>query len=243
MNSAKDISPEKFERIERFLLGKMETNERHIFESELETNPELRTEMEALSEMIRAIEIGGLKESLDDIHTKTISKNESSSSRKNWFAIAAGLAAIISVSIWAMNHQSTNDSLFAQYTTTDPGLPVPMSASANYTFHDAMVDYKAEKYDKAIEKWTALLGDNEMNNPLNFYIGAANFNQGKYAEALPWFEKTLNDSSSSFHAKAQWYIVLSQLKLDETQKVLATVSLPDSPYKDRIEAIQLELKK
>ncbi len=243
MNSAKDISPEKFERIERFLLGKMETNERNIFEKELETNPELRKEKEAHQELIRAIEVGGLKESLDEIHNKTISKNESRPSRNNWFAIAAGLAAIISVAIWAVNHQSTNEALFAEYSTIDPGLPVPMSASANYTFHDAMVDYKAEKYDKAIEKWTALLEDNEKNNPLNYYIGAAYYNQEKYNEALLWFEKTLADSSSSFHAKAQWYEVLSQLKLNETQKVLATVSLPNSPYKDRIESIQQELKK
>ena len=243
MNSAKNILPEDFERIERFLLGKMETNERNIFENELETSPEFRAEMESQRDLIRAIEIGGLKESLEEIHNKTILKDESRPSRNNWFAIAAGLAAIISVAIWAVNYQSTNEELFAQYTTTDPGLPVPMSASANYTFHDAMVDYKAEKYDKAIEKWTALLGDNEKNNPLNYYIGAAHFNQENYAEALPWFEKTLNDPSSSFHAKAQWYEVLSWLKMDDTQKVLATVSLPDSPYKDRIESIQQELKK
>ena len=243
MNSLKDISPEDFERIDRFLLGKMEMNERHIFEAELETNPKLRAETDVQRELIRAIEIGGLKDSLENIHKKTIQKKESRPSRNNWFAIAAGLVAVISVAIWAVNHQSTNEALFAQYTSTDPGLPVPMSASANYAFHDAMVDYKAEKYNKAIEKWTAQLGESENHNPLNYYIGSAYFNQGKYTEALPYFEKAQNEDASSFRAKAQWYEVLSWLKLDDTQKVLTTVSLPDSPYKDRIEAIQQELKK
>lgn len=243
MNSEINISPRDSERIERYLLEKMDPNERNIFEAELDSNPELHTELNVQRELIRAVEVGGLKEDLDKIHAKTIQKSSARPSRNNWFAIAAGLAAIIAVSIWAVNHQSANDSLFAQYSTTDPGLPVPMSASANYTFHDAMVDYKAEKYDKAIAKWTALLKEGKNDNPLNYYIGAAYFNQNNYAAALPWFQKELNDSNGTFHAKAQWYELLCQLKLNETEKVLQTVALPDSPYKDRIESIQQDLQK
>src|SRR5690606_34600771 len=116
----------------------------------------------------------------------------------NWLAIAAGIAALIAVGIWALNFQSETDSLFAQYHTTDPGLPVPMSASEEYIFHDAMVDYKAEKYATAIEKWKALSAETPENTTISYYLGASFFNQEKYNEALPYFEMVMTDSSSKF---------------------------------------------
>ena len=117
-----------------------------------------------------------------------------------------------------------------------------MSASVDYTFHDAMVDYKAEKYDKAIEKWTALSAETPDNLTITYYIGASFFNQEKYAEAIPYFEKVMMDSDSKFQAKAQWYTVLSWLKTENTEAINQVVPVADSPFAGKITSIQQELK-
>lgn len=240
MNSIGNISPEYFGRIENYLQGKMTDIEKKEFESELENNPEMKKEVAIQKELQLSIEAGGLKESLNEIHNAVI--GETKQSKTNWFAIAAGIAILIAASVWILNFQSNTDALFAEYSTVDPGLPVPMSASVDYTFHDAMVDYKAEKYDKAIEKWTALSAETPDNLTITYYIGASFFNQEKYAEAIPYFEKVMMDSDSKFQAKAQWYTVLSWLKTENTEAINQVVPVADSPFAGKITSIQQELK-
>ncbi|NEN24458.1 hypothetical protein G3O08_13180 [Cryomorpha ignava] len=240
MNSIHNISPEDFGRIENYLQGKMMVLEKQEFEAELKNNQELQEEVAIQKELQLSIEAGGLKESLNDIHNTVIL--ETKSSKNNWFAIAAGIAALIAISVWALNFQSNNDALFAQYSTVDPGLPVPMSASADYSFHDAMVDYKAEKYDKSIEKWTVLSAENPKNLTITYYLGASFFNQEKYIEALPYFEKVMLENSSKFQAKAQWYAVLSWLKTENTEAIKKVSPVSESPFAEKINSIQQKLK-
>lgn len=240
MNSINNISPENFGRTENYLLDKMTVLDKQEFEAELKNNTELQKEVAIQKELQLSIEAGGLKESLDDIHTAVI--QETKSSKNNWFAIAAGIAALIAVGVWALNFQSDNDALFAEYSTVDPGLPVPMSASADYTFHDAMVDYKAEKYDKSIQKWTALSAENPENLTIRYYLGASFFNQEKYTEALPYFEEVMMDNSSKFQSKAQWYAVLSWLKTGNTEAIKKITPVSESPFAEKINSIQQELK-
>lgn len=240
MNSKQNISPDEFGRIENYLQGKMTVLEKQEFESEVKGNKELEREIAIQRDLQLSIEAGGLQDSLDGIHKAVI--REAKPAKNNWFAIAAGIAALIALGVWALNFQSQNDALFAQYSTVDPGLPVPMSASAEYSFHDAMVDYKAEKYNKSIEKWTTQLAENPQNLTITYYLGASFYNQEKYAEALPYFQKVMTDSTSKFQAKAQWYVVLSWLKTNNTEAIKDISPIAESPYAEKINSIQQELK-
>src|SRR5690606_30857323 len=123
MNSIGNISPEYFDRIENYLQGKMTDIEKKEFESELENNPEMKKEVAIQKELQLSIEACGLKESLNEIHNAVI--GETKQSKTNWFAIAAGIAILIAASVWILNFQSNTDALFAEYSTVDPGLPVP----------------------------------------------------------------------------------------------------------------------
>ena len=239
MNPTDNISPEDFSMIELYVLGKMDSQEAQAFETKLKNDADLRKEVEIQRELQLGIEMGGLRASLDEIHEKVIKKDVQS--KTNWFGIAAGIAAIIAVSLWALNIQSTQDELFAEYATVDPGLPVTMGASDNYSFNDAMVDYKAGKYDKAVEKWSVLNAENPQNTTIAYYLGAAYFNLEKYTEALPYFEKTLEDPTSRFQEKAQWYSILSWLKTENIDAILETTPLSNSAFESKIKAIQEEL--
>lgn len=235
-------SPEAFERIERYLTGKMDAAEKAGFEKEVNQDASLRAAVDEQRTLIRAVETGAMKESLNDIHAETIGVQTKSTSVKNWVAIAAGFAVLVLFGVWILNRQPLSEKLFAEYTTTDPGLPVPMSASDSYNFHDAMVDYKAGKYTKAIGKWKSQLEENPGSAKVSYYIAAAYFNQEKYHEALEYFKQSSAQPGSDFRAKAQWYSVLSNLKLDRKEAVLNTTPLPDSPYREKIESIQQKLQ-
>lgn len=238
------ISQIEFERIERYLLGEMLTEEKHSFEIEMKDDPSLQKAVEENRIIIQAIETGGLRENLKSIHQDKFGTRRESRSLIAWLAIAAGIAIFVTVGIWMLDFKSAEEKIFAEYTTPDPGLPVPMSSTSNaYYFHDAMVDYKAEKFDSAIQKWSALLNEDPESNVLNYYIGSSYFNLEEYDLAAPFFAEATAQETGEFSAKAQWYLILSQLKLKETDRVLKATPLPESPYSERIKEIQDKLRK
>lgn len=232
---------ELFERIERYIKNEMSAEEKVRFENDLKSNPELYKAYEDQREIQMAVEIGALSESLDEIHNEVVGAQKSS--KNNWWAIAAGIAIIIAAGIYLFQEGSQQDQLFATYSTTDPGLPVPMSSVDHYVFYDAMVDYKAEKYEVAIKKWKGLVRAEPKNDTLNYYVGSAYYNLESYNEAVKYFDKIDPESESDLRFKSQWYKILSWIKLDEKEKILAQKPYAGSPYSEKINEIQKALEK
>ncbi len=242
MNSDRDISINDFERIEAYLLGTMDAVDRNQFEKERQNNPDFDKIVSEHSELLRAVEIGALREQLAKIHLSQVAKRPSIS--RFWFAVAAGMALLVVSVIWWQMQPNQYGKLFATHVSVDPGLPVPMSASVNgmYKFYDAMVDYKVENYDLAFSKWSNLLETKPNNDTIQFYIGMALFNQEAFLESLPYFTKVEKNSESVFQYKSQWYKLLVALAQENNTDILALEPLPNSPYTNQINAIQAELK-
>lgn len=244
MTVNKEISQEEFERIEKYLLDIMDVQEKAAFENELQSNMRLKIATEEYLEVINAIEVGAFKEDLEKIHGKTIGHKPKSNSMLSWLLIAAGIALIIGIGLWFFDTAPTHEKLFAAYTIKDPGLPVPMTGStSNYDFYDAMVDYKAGKYELAIEKWSDLLSDFEDQQLLKYYIASAHFNLGDYRKAVTLFAEAETETNNTYTYKSQWYSVLAYLKLDDTDSIMAVQPYAESPYADDIEKIKSQLKK
>lgn len=229
----------QFERISAYLTENMSAEDLQEFEKALATDENLRDELAIQKELQLAIELGGLNETLEQIHEEHFL--EETTAQNNWFAIAAGIAALLAFGIWFVNQDTPSEALFAEYATIEPGLPVPMSSTSQYDFYDAMVDYKSEKYELAISKWAQILVEKPNNDTLNFYIGSAYFNQEKYTDALPYLTEVESKTISNLKNKAQWYMVLTYLKLENTAAVRAVSPSHNSPYSDKIKAIQNSL--
>jgi len=237
-----EIAIEEFEKIEKYIQRKMLPEEKSIFEAEIRSNPKLKHTVEENQMLIRAVEIAGFRSNLERIHDKKFGTKVKKPAIRPWLAMAAGIILLIAAGLWLTNSPETEERIFAQYATIDPGLPVPLSGANDYIFQDAMVDYKAGKYDVTIEKWSTILNSDPESNVLNYYIGAAHFNLKKYEDAVPYFRKAADDESSEYEAKAQWYLLLSQLKLKNNEEVLSISPVADSPYREQIEEIQKKLK-
>lgn len=234
-------SQENFEMIERYLNNEMLGDEKKAFESNLESNSELKSELKIQKDLRLAVEMGALKHDLNDIHDKLFVGEKSSSN--NWLAIAAGFAIILTLGVWIINQNGKPSDLFATYSTTDPGLPVPMSSTNHYLFYDAMVDYKAEKYEKAIEKWKGLLRAEPQNDTLNYYTGSSYFNLSDYEKATEYFEKVGREEGATLRDKAQWYSVLAWIELEDFKAIQQAKPYAGSPYEQRIEEIKSAVQK
>lgn len=251
MQNKKDISPELFQEIEKYLAARMTPVERANFEVSLRNNKELKDEVEAQQEILLTLELGGFTESLRKRHSPAIRKIEpdhedidTGEGPRYWFAVAASILAFLALSIWILFQQPPiNEQLYSEYATEDPGLPVPMSTTKQYVFYDAMVDYKRQDYAKAIRKWTDLHEHAPQNDTLNYFLGSAHFNAESFDLAIPFFEQTLASNSLVFGAKSQWYLVLSWLKTEQYENIFAIAEEALPAYRAKIHAIRDSLSK
>ena len=235
-----ELTQEVFERIESYCLGKMSSAEKSAFEAELNSNPDLKKEVEVFRQSVLAIKMNAFKKSLQNIAESGEEIPKIKSYR--WLYAAASVVVLLSVGWYFFLRSSESDRLFAQYATVDPGLPVPMSATDNFAFHDAMVDYKNEQYDKAINKWSSLLQTSPQNDTLIYYIGMSHFNSTDYSKAISYFDQVVNMRESVWVKKAEWYQVLSLLKTEQVQSIHEIAGHCDGPYCDTIRKISADLK-
>lgn len=241
MTPLSHIEQQQFEEIEAYLLERLSPREKEIFEAALENEPELQKELEVQRTLMQAVQIAALREQLDSIAKDRELKADLSGelrSKRYWYAIAASVIALVGVGIWILLQPPANERIFAEYASADPGLPVPMSATDNYNFYDAMVDYKNEQYDKALAKWRTLLENHPDSDTLHYYIGAAEFNRGNYATAAVRYEHVLAMGRPSFRAKSQWYLVLCWLQTGEYGRIAQMAEKADPAIREDIRALQ-----
>ncbi len=240
MTQYNDIPQELFEQIEAYLTGNLSALERKAFAERLESEPLLMKEVKLIQASMQAVDAEGKKAQMNQWHAEM---SQVQKSGLPWMAIAAGFALLAAVAVWfllpADQPVSPGKMLFAQYSQTDPGLPVPMSASAkrSYNFFDAMVDYKAEKYDLAIAKWNEQLMDRPDNDTLLYYLGSAHFNRGNYSEAVEFYSAVIVQASTHFADKARLYLVLCWLQMEEFDQIQNLEIPAEAAYADTLKNI------
>lgn len=216
-----EISQVAFERIERFLLGRMDEGEQAQFESDLKQDEQLRNEVELQRKLFAAVESGSVN--LDEIpQSRPTLRWYSRMSRYGWHAVAASV--VLAVGIWHFGfRQSPEERLFATYFVAPKGLVTPMSATGDYAFHDAMVDYKQGDYRQAIAKWDPLLAQAPKNDTLNFFVGVAYLAQGDANRSTPYLQQAASHAESVFIDEAWFYLGMAQLKQGNTAQAKASL--------------------
>lgn len=239
MKESNQIDQKLFERIEAYLDGRMDADEQLAFEVKVKAVPQLKQEVELERTLRDSIEVGVMHNRLDGLHEELFAGelgSDTSTGISPW-KIAAGIAIILGIGALLYASSAQEDTLFAEFATVDPGLPVPMSATDSYDFHDAMVDYKSGDNARAIETWSYLLQTQEDNDTLKYYIGSAHFNSAAFEDAIPYFHSVNEMTESTFKEKALWYLGLSYLKLDRIDDFKTLTPNQNSVYRSRFEEI------
>ena len=222
MKEKQNITQEEFETIERYLTNEMTAEEQKAFVQKISGDPSLQQKVNEVRTLIDGIEASALKNTLDDFHkklpqthSKVVNKpkliTKSRKSKLPRYAIAAVLVIVFGIS-WFFNATDSNEKLFAEYFTPDPGLPTTMSTTTNYTFFDGMVDYKQKKYQAAIDKWKPLLAEKPKNDTLQYFMGVAHLANGDENTAIPFLKKIQKQQESIFYKDSFYYLGMAQLK-------------------------------
>lgn len=236
---------DNFEQIEKYIQNKMNADEKSTFELEMESNPDLKEEVNVLKDLVLGVESYGLKQKLSgrkigqtsssEEISKVVAMPKKKASPLRYLAVAASFAAVFFCGYWLLQpNTSYEKQLFADAFYTDPGLPTPMSETNNYNFYDAMVDYKMGKYEVALDKWENVRQGIGLDT-LNFYKGMAFLNQGKLEEANEFLNQI--DITSALQSSAKWHqleILIKQEKYDAAIYLLKTIPESSNPYQGQI---------
>ncbi|MEX1132072.1 MAG: hypothetical protein WEC15_02505 [Flavobacteriales bacterium] len=221
----------------------MPTGERDAFEQVLATDAGLRAEVDLQRENTLAVELGGVERML-----KTLGAEHADDGTKRstpwgqYLKYAAMVAIVVSGAFWMLTRPTTNERLFAEHFTADPGLPVPMSSTNDQPFQDAMVAFKLGDLEEARDKWSSLLQAEPTNDTLRYYIASAALAMEDAAAAIPLYESISADRTSAFHQKARWYLFLAYVRSGDSAKAKAVPIDEDPTYGERARAIKAQLK-
>lgn len=221
--------------IEGYLTNTLGAEERVAFEHKLLQNSDLQQKINELKLLLLGIQETEIKTRLSEFHQGLVSNNGSLplkvSKKLNFprMAIAASVLVLLSMAIWGIwFRQPLHQKLFSRYYSPDPGLATVMSQSDSYDFEKAMVEYKNEAYQQAIEAWEVLLAKKPGNDTLIYFIGSAQMAMEQYEKARENLKQVAGHSSSAFQRDACWYLGMYYLR--ENQKRMAIEYLTQSGY-------------
>ncbi len=226
MDDLYDISQEDFERIEAYLNGTLSSDELTSFEKQLQTDKGFAIKVEDIRTILAGIETQSLKAQLNDFHEEVLKNSEDGSSKPkirslDWMKYAVAAVLVLALgSFWFLNENS-NERLYADYYSPDPGLPTTMGNNDNYEFYQAMVTYKQGNYEDALKSWKDQLNNKTENDTLNYFVGSALLASKQEGEALSFLLKVANQEDSAFKNEAYYYIGLAYLKADNTEEAKA----------------------
>lgn len=230
MNPDYNITQEELEHIERYINKTMTFEESSAFEEKLKSNPDFKNQVEDIRTMLLGIETQALKEKMEEFHeelpkNKIPVKEPSKVKYLNFRKLVAAAAIVIALgSVWYFSGNS-NTNLYSKYYSPDPGLPTTMSTSDNFTFYDAMVNYKRKDYTLAISKWEPLLINKPENDTLNYFIGSAYLANGKEELAITYLQKVTQLKENTFKNEAYYYIGLAYLKAENIELAKKNLNL------------------
>lgn len=223
MNSKNNISQEQLERIESYLAHSMSPEEQQKFENEIQSNAGLKQQVEEVQNLILGIESASLKQELNAFHEDMVpvrshdpSREQNTLKLKRFRKIIRYVAAAVVVlgltGYLLLNSNPASEKLFAKHFTPDPGLPTTMSTSDDFEFYDAMVNYKRQEYELAIDKWEALYQANRKSDTLSYFLGVAHLANGNEKDAIDYLESLSGAARNSFKNETNYYLGLAHLK-------------------------------
>ncbi|RYF87268.1 MAG: hypothetical protein EON98_01065 [Chitinophagaceae bacterium] len=239
MDNTQDISQEEWETLERYLHHRLTPAERIEFESQLSANVSLQSKLVEVRLLMVAIGEPALQEKLNDFHrempatAKEYHIRSKSSHLKNWL-IAASVLLIVGVGGWLLLNGNSNEKLFASYFRPDPGLITAMSATDNYVFEKAMIDYKRGDYPSAIQAWDSLQKIQPENDTLNYFLGVANLANENPKQAVMYLQKVTVSATGFFKDDAYWYLGLALMKEGKKEEAKTVIQKSTHPSKEEL---------
>lgn len=225
-------------RINDYLEGLMNEEERNSFLSAVEHNSELKKELHFKQELYATLKDQNLQVLREKIHDRNLSIKRIPfyiSSGKRVLMMAAATISIIIISgvIYLMvNSKNISPEQLAE----DYYLPAnaiqqvrSVNQSDPYGTELAFDYYNHQRYNEALDVFLKV--ENQIIS--NFYAGICYFELGRYSSAKECFQYVVSDQQNLLIEQATWYLMLSELKtgnVEKAQTIILEIIEEKSPF-------------
>jgi tetratricopeptide (TPR) repeat protein len=221
-------------RIERYVKEEMIPSERSDFEAEITQNKELALEVKRRQQLIFVLQNESTFEAFNMMKnimetppqpSEEVPNEKSNTVQKlnsNWFK-GLGLLAIVSflaLSIYLFLPGPSSNQSQISYLVKVFASPYPNKFTElppQTPLERGMTAYLADDYRIAIRELKFHVKNDATNVGTHFYLGLSYFLYHKETEAIPLFEKVIEESLV-FKEPSQWYLALTYLSMQEYEK-------------------------
>lgn len=216
-----------YERIEKYLDGRLSSEEKEVFENELETNTLLRDEVKLHREVAETLRGEKIHEFRDVLKKVDSEWNRGQSQKKNIifsirFKRMAALAAtilllvVVSYPFIFQDKDVSNEALFADNFEPYKMILNQRSISDNDAevalLNQAIVAYEGKNYGEASSAFQQLQTNNTNLIALRFYTGLSELGAENTATSIDIFKEILATRDHLFIEQSRWYLSLAYLQ-------------------------------
>jgi len=238
--------------IEKYLRNEMTEDERVFFESRVNTDNELKKELEehaliyASFDKIRADEMmskfSSISVDLPETEAKIIDLEPGISVKNNKFYYVKWAASFILIAVvgWLILNRGTGagaTDIYQEYYASYPNVVAPVSRTESGDIRAEMwIQYESGDYSNACKSFESALKNDPDNLELSFYLGISALETNQAGSAVKNFDSIVKNVNSRFYEPAQWYLALAYLKMedvDAAKEVFKTIADGSGSYSDR----------
>ncbi|HEX8529419.1 MAG TPA: tetratricopeptide repeat protein, partial [Cytophagales bacterium] len=208
------------DRIDRYVLNRMDGDERAQFEALLHVDAGLRGEVAGQQKIAALLEKAGdyqLKKRLDQVYADTVGRENAGARRlgtglpRTAWAVAASVVLLVALLLWLWGRPATTpDELFTEYYRPEPYLVTRGQADAP----PGGAFFNQGNYRQALEAFGANLRQNPGADYDLLYAGLCYLELGDYGRAEESFTRVAG-RSQLLRGQATWYLALTYLKHNE----------------------------
>lgn len=235
--------------IEDYLFGRLDTDQRKIFDARLNSDPDFKKQVNELK-----LIIAGLHQVERDANLKSLKELEDvlptiePAGRimpLSWLSIAATISVIVVVtSVLYFSRSGESADVFQKYFAPYPTFESKRGGRVD-TLSRTAKGYQYYDQGRYAESITVLqeVYQNGGSDDVLFYIANAYLAQGNGIEAKKIFLQ-LSVNNSSLRARCLWYLSLAYLKLGEKEqsiRVLKEIRKGNSSYAQKADDVLKEL--
>jgi tetratricopeptide (TPR) repeat protein len=146
--------------------------------------------------------------------------------RKRLVLAGFGVVMLIAAVVWMTYRPVTPKTLFDQYYTSYPGMPVVRSGASQEAglMGQAFRHYNHEEWEASARCFRQLVDQGKNSSLAVFYLGLVNLELGDEQEALEHFDATIRQDQNLFKPQAYWFSSLAYLKADNEEEALSRLS-------------------
>lgn len=233
------------QKIDDFLLGRMNEGDKVAFQKQIKEDPVLEKEVALQQKIIRGIKAFNnqeLKARLKEIHKQVASKPEEAPRLHpvyRYAAAAASLLFLTMVAYWMFQPKGPADLYQAYY---EPYSFAAGSRDANEKLLvEASTLYQQEQFQAALPKLDSLTKKDPDSLDYQLALGICYMEIGANNNANAIFQGIIQNGNALYVDQARWYLALSLLKGDQKNEArdLLNILTQDSNADHYEEAIRL----